>query len=281
MAGKAKATKARKAPKAPKVKAEKPNKKSFGRSSKDDATDTDNPEELPPFVQVPAGVDLLPREVREQVQIRKVVNQTVGLGIGAMVAFTLVFASQQGLIAKAKSDLNSEQGQASVLAEQAKKFLPVRTYFGQIESNALQIATNMSKEVAWQNTFDATYSDAAKGPVSIDSLALDVDTTVGGAQNANDPATSLTEVAAGCPQVDLFADNAPAVGCVKITGTADSRSNLSAWVTAMESNSLFVSPFVSDSTAADGEVTFTASVGVTAKVFSFRYDADYLKGDTK
>lgn len=290
----AKAKKAEKAPKTPKApKPAKASRKagkvagpkaSKGRGKGKKNAEPDGPVEvvLPPFTPVPPGVDLLPRSIREGVMIRRVVNQTIGIGIAAMVVMTMVFLSQQGLIVKAQSDLNDEQGRASVLAKQAKKYLPVRTYFSQIESNALQIATNMSKEVAWKNTFDTTLDVAKSGPVTIDEVAIDIDTSVGGAQNANAPATEATEVAAGCPQIDLFTENAPAVGCAKISGTAATRSDLSDWIAAMEDESLFVSPFISSSTAdTEAGITFSASVGVTAKAFTFRYDADYLKGDTQ
>lgn len=249
----------------------------FGKKKAQDDTDLSD---LPVFVPVLPSADLLPQALRDAVALRRVQTQVVGAAVLAFALFVLIYVGQQGLIIKANADLNDETGKASVLANETKKYLPVKAFYGQITSNSQQVLNNMSKEVATAKTISTIVTVSQKS-VSLDTLDIKVDTTVGGAQNAVAPATTTTEVAEGCPQINLFDPHSPAVGCVQITGHANSRADLSQWVSDIEGESMFVSPFISDTTAGDGNVTFTASVGVTAKVFSFRYTQDYLNGAGK
>jgi hypothetical protein len=85
-----------------------------------------------------------------------------------------------------------------------------------------------------------------------------------------------------CPGPDPF-NTRVVVGCITLSGSAANRSAVSDLVIGLGDSELFVEPFISTTTTADGEgVTFTGSVGLSERVFSNRYtDLDkLLKGAT-
>ncbi len=62
------------------------------------------------------------------------------------------------------------------------------------------------------------------------------------------------------------------VGCITLSGTADSRATVGDFVVNLGHDKLFVEPFISATTTAEGtDVVFTGSVGLSEKAFSHRY----------
>lgn len=236
------------------------------------------PQASPVTVGAPS-VDLLPKSYRESVQLRKVRAQGTALGVAVVLAIGGLYLGQQGLIFKANRDLDQAKNESSVIAKETEKYMPARIYLSQIASNAAQISTNMSKEATTSAVLDA-FAQVGQG-VNLTSVDIAIDTVVGGTQNSVAPATTPTDVFEGCPQINLFKkDTAPAVGCVKITGEVPNRDVLAAWLEAVEGNPMFVSPFVSGTTAVEGQIQFSASVGLTTKSYSFRYSPEFVLGET-
>jgi hypothetical protein len=84
-------------------------------------------------------------------------------------------------------------------------------------------------------------------------------------------AAPQTAGASVCPGPDPF-QTETVIGCVTLSGTAVSRTEVGELVTRLGSMDLFVEPFISTTTAGDtATVTFSGSVGLSEEVYSRRY----------
>ena len=73
-----------------------------------------------------------------------------------------------------------------------------------------------------------------------------------------------------CPGPDPF-NTKPVIGCITLSGTAQTRSQVGDLVIALSRADLFVEPFISTTSAADKSVTFSGSVGLSQTAYSNRY----------
>lgn len=252
---------------------ERPPKRSFA-FNRDKTPDDSDPDTV--FTPVLPEVDLLPLTLREAAHVLRIRAELFGVALIVAAALSVGFLAQQGLLVAANQSLQSTTNEASMLAQQLAKYQSTKAFYEQIDFNKAQILVNMSKEVDTANVFETLRATSPNG-ITLTSVDTTITTSVVGAQNAANPTTTTTDVAEGCPQINLFATGtAPAYGCAKVTGSATNRDVLSAWVKAIQQESMFISPFVSESSSSGSAVTFTASIGLTAKVYSLRYKLGYL-----
>jgi hypothetical protein len=92
-------------------------------------------------------------------------------------------------------------------------------------------------------------------------------------------AVPKSATAGTCPSPDPFAKQAT-VGCAVLAGTAPDRATIGQLVIQLAKSGVFISPYVSTTTAASStgtataaseRVAFTASVALTKRIYSNRY----------
>ena len=197
-------------------------------------------------------------------------------GAAAVILVLLVLAAwgaQQIRVGQAEQVLAVEQAETGRLTSATTALAPVRTFLASVEQRKQLVADTMASEVYFSRVLDAL---AAAAPAAADVESVTITLTPAQAATPVAP-TAPTEggapatVESPCPGPDPF-NTRPVVGCIQLTGTADSRASVGEFVIALGEDDQFVEPFISTTTTADEQaVTFTGSVGLSEKVFSGRY----------
>ena len=144
----------------------------------------------------------------------------------------------------------------------------MRTYVSDVTARATDVEDTMAQEVAMSRVLDAL-DDALPDGASYDDLAITLPPA--GAVAGADATTQPT-----CPGPDPF-EVRPVVGCIAVTGTAQSRDDVSSLVQDLAASDLFVEPFVNTTTTstsedgAAGTVQFVGSIGLGRQTLTDRY----------
>lgn len=178
------------------------------------------------------------------------------------------WAVQQMRVDRAEQALWVEQQQTSRLAGHTEELAAVRTYVAAVDRQK-QLAQGAMKQEVYVSRLMSGLARAARGGADVDTIAITVTPAVegaAGAEAAADPAGEAT-----CPGPDPYSTR-PVAGCVTLSGTASSRAAVGELVEKLGADPLFVEPFISTTTTAEGAgLAFTGSVGVSTKAFSRRY----------
>ncbi len=219
-----------------------------------------------------ASVNLLSPWVFEAIATRRlrkrftVVAAVLALVVGAG------WGVQHLRTGQAEQVLAVEQSRTTQLTAQTDELAPVRTYVSTVAQQKVLVQGAMANEVLLSRVLtglrDATPSGAH---VETTGVTLSPPPAAGSAQ-----ATAATSASA-CPGPDPFHTRV-VVGCITLSGTADSRATVGDFVVNLGDDRLFVEPFISATTTAEGsDVVFTGSVGLSEKAVSGRYaDIDAL-----
>lgn len=237
-----------------------------------------------PAVSRPPTVNLLSPWALDALAARRLRRR---FGVATVVLVLLVIAAwgaQQIRVAQAEQVLTVEQAETARLTSATTALAPVRTFIASVEQRKQLVSETMAGEVYFSRVLDAL-ADAA--PIGADVESVTITLAPPPAAPAAVPAPGDGEAAAGeddsspppaapvvespCPGPDPF-NVRQVVGCIQLTGTADSRASVGDLVIALGADGLFVEPFISTTTTADEQaVTFTGSVGLSEKVYSGRY----------
>lgn len=224
-----------------------------------------------PFTPGIPQVNLLPPDVIEVVAVQAVKRKVLAAGVGLLAIVAVLYGGQIALIASANSDLSAAKGVTADLSREMASLAPVKAFYGSVDANQKTITSTMKNEVLYSAVFSSLEEVTPRG-VSLTNVNI---ASVG---------APTTTAAAGtpCPGPDPF-NPVASVGCVNITGTADSRDAIGSFLTSLDGAKMFASPYVSATTANEnGEVSFTATVGLTEEVYSHRYDdVNFLRGASK
>ena len=215
---------------------------------------------------VPA-VNLLSPWVFEAIAIRRLRKRFTVAAAVLVLATGAGWGIQYLRTGHAEQVLTIEQTETERLTAETEKLAPVRTYVATVGQQKVLVQNAMATEVRLSRVLtgllDATPSGAH---VETTGITLLPPAPVGGAQAAAVPQISP------CPGPDPF-NTRVVVGCITLSGTADSRATVGAFVVRLGSDALFVEPFISTTTTAEGnDVVFTGSVGLSKKALSGRYD---------
>lgn len=206
-------------------------------------------------------------------------------GAAAMLLVVVVLAAwgaQQIRVGQAEQVLAVEQAETGRLTSATTALAPVRVFLASVEQRKQLVADTMASEIYFSRVLDALAGAAPPGadvesvtvtltPAQAATPAAPAAPAEQGAPAADGAAGSAPAVESPCPGPDPF-NTRPVVGCIQLTGTADSRASVGAFVISLGEDDQFVEPFISTTTTADEQaVTFTGSVGLSEKVFSGRY----------
>lgn len=224
----------------------------------------------PPFVATLPTVNLLPAEVVEVLALRRLRRKFIGAGVAVAAAMAALYVGQFAVIANANSDLEQSQGQTQTLNTRMRELAPVRAFYAGVDANQKVIQQTMAHEVLYSGVVRRLHAAAPKG-VAITNVSLT-------AQTPSGTVGADTAAASACPGPDPF-NPGTSVGCINITGTAPNRVEVGRFIQQLFADEIFANPYVSATTVDQAKgMAFSATVGLTDKVYSKRYDnVDFLK----
>lgn len=180
---------------------------------------------------------------------------------------------------QAEQVLVVEQAETTRLTTQTNELAPVRAFVTGVEQQQQTVQETMAEEIYFSRVLEGVQAATPSG-ATVESVAV----TLAPQPVALEPGgTAAGEGAlpfvSPCPGPDPF-NTRLVVGCITISGSAASRADVGEFVISLGDDKIFIEPFISTTTTADGEqVTFSGSVGLSHKVYSQRYaDLDELTG---
>lgn len=231
----------------------------------------------------PPSVNLLSPWALDDLAARRLRRRFAAAALALVLLVLAVWGAQHIRVAQAQQVLAVEQAETARLTRDTAALAPVRTFITSVEQRKQLVADTMAEEIYFSRVLDALAAATPAG-ADVDSVTI----TLAPAQAAPDaPAPAEDGSTAGdgaegappaapavespCPGPDPF-NTRRVVGCIQLTGTADSRASVGSFVIALGADDQFVEPFISTTTTADGQaVTFTGSVGLSEEVYSGRY----------
>jgi Tfp pilus assembly protein PilN len=167
--------------------------------------------------------------------------------------------------------LTVEQAETSRLTADTKELAPVSAYVAEVAKQKTVVKKAMANEALMSRVLDDLRAATPTG-LRIDTA----NATISGAQPAAKAGQSGTATNV-CPAPNPFVQQG-SVGCVILAGTATSRAVVGQFVIKLGATGVFVAPYVTTTSTADGKrVTFSGSVSVSKRVYSNRYaDIDAL-----
>ena len=219
-------------------------------------------------------VNLLPEDIREITKVESVYRWLGVIAVIALVALGGAFVWKQGDVTSANNTLAEANNEQTALKVSQENLADVDTYYAQVTANQTAIQQSMSKEVLFSD-LSIRLRSAAPAGLDVDTVAMSADT------NASTDGTSTSTTS--CPSPDPFTPSS-AVGCITLSGKADNRDAIGGMLDNLNRDDHFTGAFVSSTTTDQqtGAISFTATVGLTDKVFSGRYQDDaFLKGEQK
>jgi Tfp pilus assembly protein PilN len=172
---------------------------------------------------------------------------------------------------QAEKLLTVERAETSRLTADAKELAPVSVYVAEVAKQKTVVKKAMANEALMSRVLDDLRAATPTG-VRIETA----NATIAGAQPAAKAGQTST-TANVCPAPNPFVRQV-SVGCITLTGTATSRAVVGQFVIKLGAGGVFVAPYVTTTSTADGKrVTFSGSVSVSKGVYSNRYvDIDAL-----
>jgi Tfp pilus assembly protein PilN len=214
------------------------------------------------------SVNLLSPWVFEVIAARQLRLRFMAAAAVLALLVGLGWAVQRVRIDRVEQSLAVEQAQTGRLSTHTSELAAVRTFVSSVNSQKLLARRAMRKEVFASRLMEGLKRAIPTGArVDTITITLAADTDA----EAAAPSTQADVPSATCPGPDPYSTRAVA-GCITLTGSADSRASVGDFVVNLGDDQLFVEPFISTTTTAEGdELTFTGSVGISRKAYSRRY----------
>lgn len=227
------------------------------------------------------AVNLLSQWAFEALAVRRLRRR---FAVGAVALVLLLaggWAVQHLRSVQAGQVLAIEEAERATLTSQTAELAPVRTFVTAVAKRKETVSGAMRSEVRFSRVLSelalATPADAKLTNLSVTltpppAVGTDaaVDAAEGSAGAPADPGSATTSASA-CPGPDPFGA-AAVVGCLTLSGEAAGRDAVGQLVVDLDRSPLFVEPFISTTTTAEGaSVTFTGTVGLSPKALTGRY----------
>lgn len=225
------------------------------------------------------SVNLLSPWVFERMAVSRL-RRRFALGGFVLVLLAAGLWSVQHLrTVQAERVLAVEQAETTRLTTQTNELAPVRAFVTGVEQQQQTVQETMADEIYFSRVLEgiqaATPAGAAVESVAVTLTPQPVALGPGGTV----PPGGALPVVSPCPGPDPF-NTKLVVGCITLSGSAASRADVGEFVISLGDDKIFIEPFISTTTTADGEqVTFSGSVGLSDRVYSQRYaDLNELAG---
>lgn len=211
-------------------------------------------------------VNLLSESAFSRLAARRLRRFFLVAGFVMVLLVGAAWAAQHMRVTEARKVVAVEQSETDRLNSQTEVLAPVRTFVTGVAQQQQTVTGAMSDEIYFSEVLDGIRGATPVG-ADIESLAV---TIASADPNAAASGTTPTD-ASTCPGPDPF-NTRTVVGCVTLSGTAESRSEVGQMVIALGDSRLFVEPFINTTTTGDSDaVSFSGSVGLSERVYSKRY----------
>jgi Tfp pilus assembly protein PilN len=200
-------------------------------------------------------VNLLPPEIEQARQFRRVQYGLGGAVLAAVVVAGALFVAANAEVGKAQDDLDANKARATQLQSNVDEYAEVPLVFGKVEAAHAQLGQAMGQEVRW-SYFLNDLSLKIPRHVWLDSMTV-----------TSTPAVAI-------PTVDQYA--AIGVATIAFEGHGYGHNDVAAWLNSLARQKGFTQPYFSDSTVDplgtnDHAVKFSSTVTVTDDALSNRY----------
>ncbi|MDO8732074.1 MAG: hypothetical protein Q7L55_05810 [Actinomycetota bacterium] len=205
-------------------------------------------------------VNLLPVEIRESIFLSKVFRAGMLAAIVLMAIATLIWLVQAPAINSSSAALADAQAANAHEQAQVQALSPIAQMLNQITSQKKLVVTTLAsqpKAAAISRRLLAAAASTGSPAITFDTISV----TYSGIPNGR-------PVANPCPNPDPFSSPV-AIGCIVFSASAGTREQVSRLLTALGRDSLFIGPYVGNSTlAAPGvgsrqSVAFSGTVGIS------------------
>ena len=204
-------------------------------------------------------VNLLPPEIRQRAQTRKVTLMVIGAGLVVLVLIAFLFVLQSASLSEVNEDVAAqERTNAGLTSEIAglQEFAALQT-----EAQAKQAL--LSAAFANEVSFSGILLDLSR------VIPSDAYLTTFAAQVAP-PATSVVVTA---PVPGVVVSDTPLIGTMTAAGEAAGADSLASWITRLESVKGWVNPWIStftETTPGTDRYTFNSGTDLTEDVLTDR-----------
>ena len=192
------------------------------------------------------SVNLLSPWMFEALATRRL-RQRFAIGAGVLVLLLgASWAVQHLRISQAERLLTIEHAETSRLTAQTDELAPVRTYVATVGHQQTMVQEAMANEVHLSRVLTGL-RDATPRSAEVESMAVTLTPPAAASDSASDPAAaSASDPAASstgslCPGPDPF-NTKIVVGCLTLTGSADSRATVCDFVVRNRHDLNFVEP---------------------------------------
>lgn len=220
-------------------------------------------------------VNLLSPAAFEMIAAGRLRRRFVFAGLSLVVLVAALWGVQHLRVGETEKLVVVERAETTRLNAETTQLLPVKAFVAGVAAQQQTVQTTMEREIYFSEILADIRSSTPAG-ANLDSLAI----TLAAAPVAVAAGAAPVPVVSPCPGPDPF-NTLTVVGCVTLSGTATSRAVVGDLVLALDQAKLFVEPFINTTTAGDGAVSFSGSVGLSQAVFSKRYGNPVPTGDVK
>ena len=223
------------------------------------------------LVPVLPSVNILSPWVFERMAISQLRQRFTLAGLVLILLVVAGWAVQGLRIDQAEKVLAVEQAETSRLTAETNELAPVQTFVATVGQHRLSVQNNMAAEIYFSRVLEEL-QNATPYAARVETVSIALDPNAGSVALGKEPAVGETiPVESPCPGPDPF-NTKLVIGCITLAGSAGSRADVGEFVINLGNEELFVEPFISTTTAGDGNgVTFNGSVGLSEKVYSRRY----------
>jgi hypothetical protein len=216
-------------------------------------------------------VNLLSQSEFDRLAARRLRKRFVAAAAVLLVLIGAGWFVQHSRVNDAEKLVAVEQAETSRLSSQAQTLTVIKAFVTGVGAQAQTVANTMAREIYFSKVLAGIRAASPSG-TNLQSIAVTLaPDAVGTGASAPADTAPATAGASVCPGPDPF-QTETVVGCVTLSGSAVSRTEVGELVTRLGDMGLFVEPFISTTTAGDTEsVTFSGSVGLSEEVYSRRY----------
>lgn len=221
-------------------------------------------------------VNVIPRELTQKYEIKGVTRKIIGVGIGIVAVFGIVFAGATVYAGSLDQRLDAIKADQDALTEQVVALTPYQDYKTAVENKRKTLSDEVSSDVNFGVIWGDLNAAATEAQIGFDNVSILQDDT------------AITS----CTNPDVFSQPENIIGCINIQGKSSSAGAVNTFMDILtKANNAgegkYARPFVSTiSTSEEGQTSFTASVFFTNLALSGQYSTlelaidDLISGTT-
>ena len=209
-------------------------------------------------------VNLLPAEIGDAIKARKIVKAAIAVLVLLLIGFAALWWMQGSDVSRAQESLAAAQATQQDLNGKIESLQPVTELYNELTVLQDAVAAALADQPEASLAFLRLESAAA----SVPGAPVEITQVNTAYQGIPEPGGTLNP----CPNPDPFGAEIT-VGCVNFSATATDRGQVSELLRVLESDPLFVGPFITSTSVGSatepGEaasVSFSGTVGLSPEI---------------